>query len=374
MNIELVSTFGPSIRGVSPYADSLSKQLEKQSEHTINRHDFSYLYPPVLSPTDTHHNEIIGTGISILSPKTWKAAVNSDSTIIHLQYWTFLTLVAYLGITKRAKRLCKPVCITVHNPTHHETLPFIRKLERSLYTHATAIIVHTLKAKKILQTAGVPSEKINVIPHGANVRYHPPPPSHQKQLLFFGNIRSYKGLDTLLAAWDLIKLRHPSYTLVIAGRLWSGKTLKNQIIGLALGSNKIRKAIEERIKANDSQLEFRLGFIPEIELNQLIRISRFCVFPYKHFESQSGAALKAASTGIPIIVTDCGGLPELAPNKELVAKADNPESLANSLSFALNISDDQVWSSLSKKQIAITKLSSWQSVADLHLQLFDRLV
>ena len=45
-------------------------------------------------------------------------------------------------------------------------------------------------------------------------------PEGAKGILFFGSIRPYKGLDTLLEAFDLVADSLPDVHLVIAGRLW----------------------------------------------------------------------------------------------------------------------------------------------------------
>ena len=51
-----------------------------------------------------------------------------------------------------------------------------------------------------------------------------------KVILFFGAIRPYKGLDTLIRAFSIVQKAVPEARLLIAGKLWESRQLYNDLI------------------------------------------------------------------------------------------------------------------------------------------------
>ena len=84
------------------------------------------------------------------------------------------------------------------------------------------IIVHTENDKKILvNIKKIPERQIAVIPHGAYSLFKPSERTiiepEKNMILFFGNIRDYKGSEYLLKAVPLIVKEIPNAKVVIAG-------------------------------------------------------------------------------------------------------------------------------------------------------------
>ncbi|MCJ8320903.1 MAG: glycosyltransferase family 4 protein [Colwellia sp.] len=373
MRIGIISTFGPEIQGVSPYADSLSVAIESELSYPVKRFDFSYLYPKTILPVENTYNTSHKL-INILKPSTWSKVLKQHLDILHLQYWLFLTIPAYYYIVTRARKLKVSTVLTVHNPAPHEFLPFIPLLEAKLFKQVDRIIVHTHKGKEILIERGINEKNIKVIPHGIDTpSINNSKIEKQKQILYFGNIRNYKGVDVLLNAWDEIKSNHPEYKLVIAGRLWNGNTLIQKAVGKLLKTDKITKELAKHKKKNDSQLSLLLHFIDDKVLNIKIDESIFCVFPYKKFESQSGAVSKACGRGCPVIVTNVGGLAELAIDQSFLVPADDVFLLGQCLSQKIKESEVNNWHQRIIKQKAIANNLNWLGVANSHLHLYKDL-
>jgi glycosyltransferase involved in cell wall biosynthesis len=108
-----------------------------------------------------------------------------------------------------------------------------------------------------------------------------------KILIFFGNIRPYKGLDVLLKTFGEIK--NSNLKLIIAGQVWGSFKEYSSLIE--------RLNIQERIKL------FLNYNSPEV-VAELFRISDIAVFPYKKFDAASGALSVAISYKKPVIITD----------------------------------------------------------------------
>lgn len=114
--------------------------------------------------------------------------------------------------------------------------------------------------------------------------------------LFFGLIRDYKGLDTLLDAWS--KFRRDGHKLLIAGEFYTSSDKYHRLIE-SLG-------IKEDIILHDF-------FIPDEEVRNYFSVADCVVLPYKS-ATQSGVTQICYNFCTPVIVTDVGGLKEIVPD------------------------------------------------------------
>jgi glycosyltransferase involved in cell wall biosynthesis len=108
-------------------------------------------------------------------------------------------------------------------------------------------------------------------------------------LLFFGRIRAYTGLDLLRDAWRLVVQARPGATLRIVG--------EGDADRVAPGLRALPGVtIEERWVGDD-------------DMAPLIASARAMVFPYRE-ASQSGVVPLALALGVPAVATDVGALAE----------------------------------------------------------------
>ena len=114
--------------------------------------------------------------------------------------------------------------------------------------------------------------------------------------LFFGLIRDYKGLDLLLDAWT--RFRRPGHRLIVAGEFYAS-----------------REEYLHQIEASGLRDEVILHdfFVPDAEVKYYFSAADVVVQPYKT-ATQSGVTQIAYNFGVPMIVTDVGGLPEIVPD------------------------------------------------------------
>ena len=112
----------------------------------------------------------------------------------------------------------------------------------------------------------------------------------KKNILFFGLIRDYKGLDILLEAFAGLD---DSYQLVIAGEPYGSFSRYEDLI---------EKAGKERIHTF-------LHYIKDSEVSDFFSAADVSVLPYKS-ATQSGISSVSYHFEVPMIVTDTGGLKE----------------------------------------------------------------
>ena len=141
------------------------------------------------------------------------------------------------------------------------------------------------------------------------------PPTHD--VLLFGRLRAYKGLDLLRDAWPLLRARRPHATLRVVG--------EGDAEALAPGLSALPGVTVET------------RWVPESEMAAIVGAARVVVLPYTE-ASQSGVAPLAMALGVPTVVTPVGGLAEGVRDgvTGFVARAVTPEALAEALDAILD--------------------------------------
>jgi glycogen synthase len=64
------------------------------------------------------------------------------------------------------------------------------------------------------------------------------------------------------------------------------------------------------VATDGDHVEWRLGYLPEAEIDRALGDSTIAVFPYRPELDQSGALLRALGAGVPVVAYDVGGIAE----------------------------------------------------------------
>ncbi|MDX5421287.1 MAG: glycosyltransferase [Hymenobacteraceae bacterium] len=136
-------------------------------------------------------------------------------------------------------------------------------------------------------------------------------------LLFFGFIRTYKGLDLLLQAMADPRLQqHPHIKLIVAGEFYEDAAPYHTLI--------------EQLQLQD-RLVLHTDFIPNASVRHYFCAADLVVQPYKH-ATQSGVTQVAYHFDKPMVVTNVGGLAELVPNGEVGYVVEpQPQAIAGAI-------------------------------------------
>lgn len=375
--------FGPPTQGLSPYGDSLARALERDGGIDLTPVGYRAAYPGFLHPAAAG-SSAGDAGLHWAEPSSWRRIAESPGDVLHIQHW-LPALAAYLApLASRARRQGKRVVVTAHNPEPHETLPGMRWLDRRLLDRADVIVVHDARGRDALIARLGAGRDIRVIPHGVElgeVSVRRPADDvtrlglarDRRLVTLFGNLRGYKGVPVLLEAWGRIADRHPEVDLVVAGRLWSGRDslparLSARVLGTGQEAQRIRGALADpRLQGRVHLLE---GFLPDAEVDVLLRSSALAVFPYERFASQSGAATRAGGLGCPLLVSDVGGLPELAIGRDWIVPPGDAAALAAALDARL-VEGPRV--DVRSRQREVLAQFAWPRVAATHVELYRSL-
>ncbi|MCB1671792.1 MAG: glycosyltransferase [Gammaproteobacteria bacterium] len=375
MKVALLSTFGPEVRGISYYSDNLLASLQQAGGAEIYPEDYRKIYPDWLYPaqqtsSSAEHNRRIHYG----RPGSWKVFTDHPD-VIHLQSWTFATALIHRRILRHAHRNGIPTVLTLHNPVSHERFGLLQHPMKECLELADRIILHD-----DCGLAAIPEplrNKVRIIAHGTSAIEATgdeleSAAGQSPYLLYFGNIRPYKGVELLLDAWSEIAGDFPAVKLVIAGRLWQGKSLLSNLVARLLGTARQARQLQQ-LESNAAvpRVDYRFGFIPDTELDSLISNACYAVFPYLKFSGQSGAVARAAAQGTPVLVSSAGGLSVLAIGPENIFQAGDREGLAWLLQSKLNNLDHNP--AERRSQLAKARSLSWEHSAVQHLALYQEL-
>jgi glycosyltransferase involved in cell wall biosynthesis len=195
--------------------------------------------------------------------------------VLHLQW------LAAPELDRHLLRTRVPKVFTAHDLLPRRTA---RKLSlwRALLSRFDRVVVHSEQGRGVLAELGVDA---TVIPHPV-FPSDPPRGDDGRTLLCLGTIRPYKGLGDAIAAARAID----GARLLVAG-------------------DPLEQVNGYREQAGDVA-EWRLGYLPQREVERALGEATVALFPYRPELDQSGALLQALGAGVPAVAYDVGGIAE----------------------------------------------------------------
>jgi glycosyltransferase involved in cell wall biosynthesis len=252
--------------------------------------------------------------------------------VLHLQW-----LVPELDL-----RLFRPHLPSVF--TAHDLLPrrTARKeqLWRNLLARFDRVVVHSEHGRETLARLGADAR---VIPHPV-FRSDPPRNDDGRTVLALGVIRPYKGLGDAIAALGDARL-------LVAG-------------------DPLEPVEPYRAAARGKDVEWRLGYLPESEIDRALGEATVAVFPYRPELDQSGALLRALGAGVPVVAYDVGGIAEPVRRFDAgrVVPAGDVEALAGALRDLLaDPGPARAGALRAREQL------TWDASARAHLELYGEI-
>jgi glycosyltransferase involved in cell wall biosynthesis len=259
--------------------------------------------------------------------------------VLHLQWLAAPELDRYL------LRPRVPAVFTAHDLLPRRTAGKL-SLWRALLSRFDRIVVHSEQGRAVLAELDIDA---TVIPHPV-FPSDPPRTDDGRTLLSLGTIRPYKGLGDAIAATKRID----GARLLVAG-------------------DPLEQVNGYREQAGDIA-EWRLGYLPQREVERALGEATVALFPYRPELDQSGALLQALGAGVPAVAYDVGGIAE--PVRQFgagrVVAAGDVEALAAAARELLDDSAalEQARAGARRAREALT----WDAAAAAHLALYEELM
>lgn len=371
----------PPIRALSSYCFELTQALAQIC--SVEFLSFKKIYPAFLYPGGKPDDDYTYPGIkdpnihirrrlTWYNPLSWLSeGLTATGDLLHAQWWSMPLFPVYMIVCVCFKFKKKPVIFTVHNVLSHEKSRIFFLLSKMLFTLGDHFIVHSSLNKQQLKTHyGLADHQISIIPHGSldfhvksgtvdrlTLRKQFGLTPENKVILIFGAIRPYKGLDTAIRAFAQTIATLPDARLLIAGRLWEDWGPYERLIR------------ESRI---EPQVITHLDYIPSGDVHQFFDVADLCLFPYHHFDSQSGAAAAALSFRKPMIVTEVGGLPELVSDRRFIIEPANSKALAEAVIGCLQ--DPATLSRMASDAETISGKFAWSGIAEQTAIIYQQML
>jgi glycosyltransferase involved in cell wall biosynthesis len=216
----------------------------------------------------------------------------------------------YIGPSALAARRRYRLNVPVVSHHHHlDPSPLNRLIEKRVVDASDRVVVGSEFARRQLrEELGARTEHVSVVYYGVDPRFTPRPPSEalraryglagRRVVLFFGGLKPRKNLTLLLDIWADVLRAGPGARLLIAGGGPLLPELRRRAARLGLG---------DRVGFT--------GYVPEAEKAEHFNLADVFVFP-SALEGFGLAVGEAMSSGLPVVASDRGSIPELLVDGE----------------------------------------------------------
>lgn len=370
MKIAILSCFYPYRGGISQFNACLYEELGR--EHSVKAFNFKRQYPEFLFPGKTQYVTPDDEAVKIESERlldtadpfsyisTYRKIRRWNPDLLIVRYWMSWFAPSLGYVTRRMKGKCKVISIldnvTPHEPKFFDT-PFTKyflKGSDGCITLCEAVAEDLLKLR--------PDIRYKILPHPLYSHFGAKKSRMEaenrlglehgkKNILFFGLIREYKGLDILIDAFSDLG---DDYQLIIAGEPYGS-------------FEKYEKMIETSGK---ERIHTYLHYIKDSEVSDYFSAADVAVLPYRS-ATQSGISSISYHFEVPMIVTDTGGLKETIGEKgtglvapeisadavkaEILKYFDNPQIKENCIRNIEKVKKELSWETFCSGLIDFSK-------------------
>lgn len=324
--IMIIGPVKPYRGGIAQHTSMLNQTLSVDYEClTIS---FSRQYPRWLYPgkSDRECDGVEEPGVEYIldsiNPLTWQQVyrriVNFAPTLVVFPWWHVYWVGSFGWLAGRLRKSGIAVVFICHNVIAHENSAWQHILTRFALFRANRFLVHTYEDKqnllKIIPTASVEVHPLPIFeqfpPSGNRLTR-----SAKLELLFFGFVRPYKGLDIFIDSLSLLQNRDIHVSIV--GEFWEGE-------------DDVRRQIETA--GLSEQIDIVSIYVSDAEAAEYFSRCDAVILPYR---SATGSAVipLAYLYGKPVIATRVGGLPDVIVEgmSGLLVEPESPAALAHAI-------------------------------------------
>lgn len=312
MKIAYLSTFYPYRGGIAQFNASLVEELRRAGAE-VDPFTFTRQYPALLFPGKTQMVEPGDPAADVgarrildsINPVSWlstaRAIAHTGAEVVIEKYWMSFFAPSLGTVNRRLPKSVVRLGI-IDNALSHEKRPFEHSLARYYLRSLTAAVAMSQSVADGIRSV-VPDMRIYPARHPDYNHFGTPLPVDVARkalgvsesslvVLFFGFIRSYKGLSLLLDS--IAPLGECDITVVVAGEAYGDfGPYEQQIRELGIAD----------------RVSLHVRYIGDGEVPVFFSAADICALPYKS-ATQSGIFSIAKHFRVPCVVSDAGGLPE----------------------------------------------------------------
>jgi len=372
--IALVGPHPPYRGGIAHFTERLTDEIRAQGRPVLPV-SFRRMYPGILFPGRSQYEPdgatvrtVAHEWVDSVMPTSWsrtaREIADSGADTAIFMYWMPFFSPAFTRIARRLSQRGIPSLAVVHNAIPHERHPADAFLTaRFLRACRTLVALSDIVAGDVQSLA--PQTHLRLLYHPVYDRFGEALdrsearkrlniPADANVLLFFGNVRRYKGLDVLIDALPEAIRRAPRILALVAGEFY--EDVENY-----------RSRIRERDVTDYVRIDDR--YIPTEDVAAYFSAADVVVHPYRS-ATQSGVVRTAQSFEVPVIGTDVGGLAADIGSGGVVVTSEDPVELGRAIADYFN---EERKLELQENVRRNRGRSSWQGFATAVLEEVDRL-
>lgn len=200
-----------------------------------------------------------------------------------------------------------------------------REAARTLHNVAAIVCVSEDLAGRTADRlpAGL-AARVHVVENGVDTDTFTPPAdawaaARRVRIMFIGRVVRDKGVDVLLRAAQQLSSDHVEYMIV-------GSSGFDRAAELTPYEHSLR----ELAKGTAARVTFE-PFVDRLELPSLLRTADIFVAPSRWREPSGLTIGEAMATGVPVVASRVGGIPEVVGDAGILVDKDDPAALARAL-------------------------------------------
>ncbi len=254
-----------------------------------------------------------------------------------------------------------PRVFTNHSATFLQAapIPWKRPALRAELARAQRVLAPSAELRDVTVSLGYPRDRCIYIPNGVDARMFTPAAQAPSDptVLATRRLEHKNGMDLLIRAWPAVVGSFPAARLMVAGD----------------GPERPRlERLAHQLGVADA-VRF-LGTVGREALPELYREASVCVLPSR-LEAVSVSALEALASGLPVVATRVGGLPEVVRTgiTGILAEPESPGSIAHAIATVLAMPDVGRSLGLQGRRL-VEQEYGWDQVAARTVEVYDQCV
>ncbi len=376
--LQITPTFGESPGGTERYCYFLSKHLAQMGckvfvaacsesckrirceELVESNFKISvYRFPTLLTLFDQNP-------FSFLVPHLIKLIKRHQINIIHAHsYIYFSSLQASL-----IKSILKiPFVLHIHGGIELPLSTFVQRVSKRVYDYTLARLtikqadaifcVSNYDARILGKKFGLRKEKLFVVPNAVDIKKFKftLPNNVRKRILYVGDLEYWKGVHILIQSFKKVseKIAGSDVELVVAG-----------------GGSQLT-ALMRIVSKHKLPVRF-LGVVPHHRIPVLMQNCNLFVLPSLS-EGFPTTVLEAMASGLPVIVTSVGGIPEIVRHMKtgILVKPNDVDELAEAMIMLINDKAKSRELAINARSLVEEKYT-WEKTAKYVLELYQRIL